>query len=146
MNKEQMCDEIEILETVLTCNSDNPELAHRIGMLAMTLGDWQKATGIFTKYVKTEYQPILRDLGVVLCKVHAKNPTGPEYRQGQKYLELASSPPYQDADALASLAGTWKALNKKKYVTCIVRLLMSIHPTRMPLAIIWYMRLHTGRT
>jgi ppGpp synthetase/RelA/SpoT-type nucleotidyltranferase len=112
LSEEQLKDEIGILESVLTCDPQNPDLAYRIGKLAMELGDWQKAIDIFTKYVETGYQPILRDLGVVLCKVNTNDPHGELYQQGQKYLEVASSPPYRDSDALASLAGTWKKLDE----------------------------------
>jgi ppGpp synthetase/RelA/SpoT-type nucleotidyltranferase len=114
LNQVQLKDEIDILESVLTCDPDNADLAYRIGKLAMELGDWSKAIDIFTKYVETGYQPILRDLGVVLCKVNAGDPQGELYRKGQKYLEIASAPPYQDSDALASLAGTWKKFDEAK--------------------------------
>ncbi len=114
LNEEQLKDEIGILESVLMCDPDNPDLAHRIGKLAMELGDWQKAIDIFNKYVGSGYQPILRDLGVVLCKVNASQPEGELYQQGQKYLEIASAPPYRDSDALASLAGTWKKFDEAK--------------------------------
>ena len=114
LNEEQLKDEISILESVLTCDADNPELAYRIGKLAMELGDWQKAIDIFSKYAGSGYQPILRDLGVVLCKVNAGDPQGELYKQGQRYLEIASSPPYRDSDALASLAGTWKKFDEAK--------------------------------
>ena len=96
LNEEQLKDEISILESVLTCDPENPDLAYRIGKLAMELGDWQKAIYIFSKYVETGYQPILRDLGVVLCKVNASDPNGELYKQGQKYLEIASAPPYRE--------------------------------------------------
>jgi len=114
LNEEELKDEISILESVLICDPENPNLAHRIGKLAMELGDWQKAIDIFTKYVETDYQPILRDLGVVQCKVNASDPQGELYKQGQKYLEIAGSPPYRDSDALASQAGTWKKLDEGK--------------------------------
>ena len=114
LNEEQLKDEINILESVLTCDPENPELAYRIGKLAMELGDWTKTIEIFSKFVDTGYQPILRDLGVVICKVNAGDPHGEAYKQGQKYLKIASSSPYRDADALASLAGTWKKLDETK--------------------------------
>ena len=114
LNESQLRDEIDTLESVLTCDPDNHELAHQIGKLAMELGDWQKAIDIFNKHVGSNYQPILRDLGVVLCKVNAGDPQGQAYRQGQKYLEAASAPVYHDSDALASLAGTWKKIDENK--------------------------------
>ncbi|MDE3090868.1 MAG: hypothetical protein KGJ80_15945, partial [Chloroflexota bacterium] len=114
MTEDQMRDEIQVLKTVLSCDAENVELAHRIGKLAMTLGDWQKAIDVFSPFVKSGYQPILRDLGVSICKVHRDEPTGSRYQEGQKYLETASAPLYRDADALASLAGTWKAFDEDR--------------------------------
>jgi ppGpp synthetase/RelA/SpoT-type nucleotidyltranferase len=114
MDEVQLKDEMGILETVLTCDPDNPDLAYRIGKLAMELGDWQTAIDVFSKYAATGYQPILRDLGVVLCKVNAQDPHSVQYQQGQHYLETASASPKKDVDALASLAGTWKDLDPEK--------------------------------
>lgn len=114
LDEEQARNEIEILETVLTCDPQNTDLAYRIGKLAMTLGNWEKAKNVFSKFVESGYQPILRDLGVVLCKIYAKDPTGPQYRQGQEYLRIACEPPNLDVDALASYAGTWKALDEER--------------------------------
>ena len=114
LNDDQLKEESEILEAVLSCDPGNAPLAHRIGQLAMELGDWPKAIQVFTRYVESGYPPIQRDLGVVLCKLNAADPGGQAYRRGQKYLELASAPPNRDADALASLAGTWKSLDEAR--------------------------------
>jgi ppGpp synthetase/RelA/SpoT-type nucleotidyltranferase len=38
LNEEQLKDEISILESVLTCDPENPDLTYRIGKLAMELG------------------------------------------------------------------------------------------------------------
>lgn len=114
MTKEQMQDEIDMLKIVLEYDPENLEVAHRIGKLAIALGDWQKAIDVLSKYIHSEYQPIIRDLGVAMCKLHRANPESFEYRQGQKYLEAASAPPNKDVDALASLAGTWKGVNEDK--------------------------------
>jgi len=114
ITEEQMRDEIESLKIILENDPENAELATRIGKLAITLGDWQEAIDVLSKYVVSEYQPALRELGVAMCKLHGANPDSPEYRQGQKYLEAASAPPYRDSDAIASLAGTWKGLDDEK--------------------------------
>ena len=114
MTEEQMRDEIESLKIILEHDPENAELATRIGKLAITLGDWQKAIDVLSKYAVSEYQPALRELGVAMCKLHRANPDSPEYRQGQKYLEAASVPPYRDSDAIASLAGTWKDIDEDK--------------------------------
>lgn len=108
MSPEQMRNEIALLELVMACDPDNVELAHRIGKLAIAMGDWPKAIAVFSRYVDTGYQPILRDLGIALCKLHGAAPDSPAYQQGQRYLERASTPEYRDSDALASLASTWK--------------------------------------
>ena len=114
MTEEEMRAEMQLLENVLACDPDNPELTYRIGKLAMSLGDWPKAVEIFEKHEGRTYQPILRDLGVSLCKLHKDNPRGPEYRRGQGYLEQACQPPNRDADAFASLAGTYKVEDPDK--------------------------------
>lgn len=112
MNKEQMRNKINLLEVVLEYDSGNVEVAHRIGRLAIMLEDWQKAIDTLSKYVNSNYPPLIRDLGVALCKQYEKG--SPEYCQGQKYLEAASAPPNKDIDALSSLAGTWKEIDEDK--------------------------------
>jgi len=114
MTEEEMRDEIDKLEVILEHDPENAELATRIGKLAITLGDWQKAVNVLSRYVDSEYQPALRELGIAVCKLHRAKPDSPEYRQGQKYLEAASMPPYRDSDTIASLAGTWKGINEDK--------------------------------
>lgn len=111
LSAREINDEITLLEGVLLYDSHNLALVHRVGKLAMAVGDWSKAVSIFSRYVEAGYQPILRDLGITLCKLHRDAPTGAEYRQGQHYLELASAFPNRDADALASLAGTWRGVD-----------------------------------
>jgi ppGpp synthetase/RelA/SpoT-type nucleotidyltranferase len=128
MTEAQMHTETEILETVLTCDPDNAELAYRIGKLAMTLGNWEKAIGIFSRYTETGYQPILRDLGVALCKVHAKEPKGAQYILGQKYLQAACATQHRDPEAWASLAGTWKTINQEETRKCY-RMAFEIDPS-----------------
>lgn len=114
MSAEQMQNEIALLEIVSACDPDNVELAHRIGKLAIALGDWHKATATLSRYVDTGYQPLLRDLGIALCKLHGAAPDSPEYRQGQRYLEQAAAAEYRDSDALASLASTWKQSDPRR--------------------------------
>lgn len=108
MTEGQMRDEMELLERVLACDTENADLMYRIGKVAMVLGNWPKAVEVFGKHQGRTYQPILRDLGVSLCKLHKANPLSPEYRRGQEYLEQACKPPNRDPDAFASLAGTYK--------------------------------------
>jgi ppGpp synthetase/RelA/SpoT-type nucleotidyltranferase len=114
MSKEQMQDEMNLQELILANDQENVEVAHRIGKLALVMGDWQKAVDVASKYVKSDYLPLLRDLGVALCKKHKGDKKSSEYVQGQKYLEIASAPPNKDVDALSSLAGTYKEVDEAK--------------------------------
>lgn len=111
MTREQIGDEISMLEMVLEYDPGNVQLAHRIGKLAITLGDWQKAMALLSKYVDSGYQPLIRDLGVAMCKLHRRRPHSRGYRKGQAYLEEAVRLDTQDSDALASLAGTLRGID-----------------------------------
>jgi len=106
--------EIETLELVLSYDPRNPVLAHRIGKLAITLGDWEKAADVLAPHAEAGYPPLLRDLGVALCKLHKGQPDRPDYQRGQRYLEAAAAPPSRDPDALASLASTWRGIDDAK--------------------------------
>jgi tetratricopeptide (TPR) repeat protein len=114
MTEERMRDEVQDLKIILEYDPANAELAARIGKLAITLGDWPMAVDILAKYVNSGYQPILRELGVAMCKQHRDNPNVKEYRQGQEYLEAAITASSGDSDAIASLAGTWKGIDEDK--------------------------------
>jgi ppGpp synthetase/RelA/SpoT-type nucleotidyltranferase len=117
LSEEEVREEVEILETVRRYDRRNAKLAARIGKLAMTIGDWEKAVQVMSSHVDASsldsaHQPLLRDLGVALCKVHVANPNGRDYARGQRYLKKAVElSERKDPDALASLAGTWKRKN-----------------------------------
>ena len=119
LSEDEIAEEIAVLETVLAHDRSNAELAWRIGKLAMTSESWSKAVDVMAPHVDARrpgsaYQPLLRDLGVSLCKLHEQNPSGRDYKRGQRYLEIAGKPPHRDADALASLAGTWRKRDRKR--------------------------------
>lgn len=119
MTEEELRGEIENLRLVLSHRPDDAALATRIGKLAITLGEWDTAIGVLGHIVRTNGaertpQPILRDLGVAMCKAHRSDPTGDGYRTGQEYLERAAAPQHRDADALASLAGTWRGIDDER--------------------------------
>ncbi len=82
--------------------------------MAMTLGDWEKAVTILSKYVKSNSQPLLKDLGVSICQLYKKEPDGEEYAKGQTYLQIACELSDSDSDAFASLAGTYRRKNENK--------------------------------
>ncbi len=119
MSQDEIPGEIETLEMVRAADRSDAGLAWRVAKLAMTLEDWEKAVAVLSAHVDAQdphsaQQPILRDLGVSLCKVHGDSPTGRGYRRGQRYLELAIEAFPEDADALSSYAGTWRRLKGKK--------------------------------
>lgn len=111
MTPEGMREEIAKLTTVLAFDPGNTELAGRIGKLAITLGDWQEAIDVLCGVARTRHAGILRDLGVAVCKLHQEDSAGRKYRQGQRFLERACAEDPHDADALASLAGTWRGID-----------------------------------
>ncbi len=57
LSEEQMKEEFEILEAVLEGDPHNPQVAHRLGKMAMALGDWPKAIDIFSKFVNRGISP-----------------------------------------------------------------------------------------
>lgn len=114
MTRGQIGDEISMLEMVLEYDPGNAQLAHQVGKLAITLGDWQRAEAVLSKHVASGYQPLIRDLGVATCKLNRRRPHSRGYRKGQAYLEEAIRLDPQDSDALASLAGTWRDIKDDK--------------------------------
>jgi ppGpp synthetase/RelA/SpoT-type nucleotidyltranferase len=114
MSREEIRDEIFMLETVLEQDPGNAEIAARIGKLAMVIEDWDKAISVLRKCSESGYPPALRDLGVAMCKLHRQRAQSSEYKQGQQYLETACQRDGKDLDAIASLAGTWKGVDDEK--------------------------------
>ncbi|MFO7852649.1 MAG: RyR domain-containing protein [Bacteroidota bacterium] len=114
MTEEQIQDEIKLLEIILEHDPKNVDLAGRIGKLAITIGSWHKAIDVLSGFTETDNAAILKDLGVALCKKYKDKPDSRGYKQGMAYLEQACNSPEADADALASLAGTWKTIDEEK--------------------------------
>ena len=106
--------EIELQETVLEESPDDYQVAHKVGKLAIEMGDWKKACDVLLKYEKYRYQPILRDLGIALCKAYKKSSDSPEFKKGRTLLEKAVETDPSDVDAIASLAGTYKGVDDEK--------------------------------
>jgi len=128
LTEEKMREEIRKMGIVLRHDPANPALALRIGKLAITLGDWNNAIDVLSGFVKTQYPPVLRDLGVAICKKYHSAQKGARYRQGQKFLEKACELDPNDSDAMASLAGTWKGIDEDK-VRALYRKAFEIDPT-----------------
>ena len=114
MTEQEMRSQIKKLELVLKFDKSNLEIAHRIGKLAITLGDWEKAVSTLSKYAKSNFQPILKDLGIAICQLNKKQPDGKEYAKGQSLLRRACELSNEDSDAYASLAGTYRRKTENK--------------------------------
>jgi ppGpp synthetase/RelA/SpoT-type nucleotidyltranferase len=114
MTAAEMRTEVAKLELVLQHDPRNAELASRVGKLAITLGDWEEAIAVLCGVATTRHPAALRDLGVALCKLHASEPEGRKYRQGQRFLARACEADERDTDALASLAGTWRGIDERR--------------------------------
>ena len=118
LTEEQIRAEMINLGIVLEHDPRNIELAVRMAKLAMTLGEWDRAIDILSPLVVEDVsatpQPVLRDLGVSLCKAHHLQRDGKEYRRGRGYLELAAAPEHGDLDAMCSYAGTFKGVDDNR--------------------------------
>lgn len=112
MSEEQIRDEIAKARVVLRVAPKNAEVAHRIAKLSICLGDWTKAVRVLTPFVDMDFAPILRDLGIAMCKSYKKG--GRNFRRGQNYLSRAIALDPSDSDALASLGGTWRGIDDDK--------------------------------
>jgi class 3 adenylate cyclase/tetratricopeptide (TPR) repeat protein len=84
------------------------EAVGEAGGLLVALGRWSDAVDLLAPFAGSARPPILRALGVAMCKLHRDDPRGADYRSGQAYLRGAA---HGDADAVASLAGTWKGID-----------------------------------
>ncbi len=122
LSPEEIRQEIALKRIIQECEPDDPALAHDIARLAISVGDWKQAVAALQPLVdkldlspkgslSAKFQPLLRDLGMALCKASPKNAKDPDYARGQSYLMRASEIMPPDPDVYASLAGTYKAVN-----------------------------------
>jgi ppGpp synthetase/RelA/SpoT-type nucleotidyltranferase len=106
---ERLRDEMDRLGIVLELSPrPDPAIAHQVAKMAMTLGEWGRSIETLTPFAEGNQAPLLRDLGVSLCKHHSEQPDGPDFERGQKLLERATKLNSADVDAWASLGGTWR--------------------------------------
>ncbi len=117
MTAQEINDKINSLELVYDTAPDKSKelnLILRIVKLARAVEKWDLNIKLLTDFVNYNNSSALRELGLALYKYYAKNPTGTEYQQGQKYLEEAIKLDPEDTDALTCLGGSWKKLNLKR--------------------------------
>jgi ppGpp synthetase/RelA/SpoT-type nucleotidyltranferase len=129
MSEDEIRDEIELLEIILGFDCENIELAHRIGKLAIVLGDWQKAIDTLKRHEGSGYSPLMRDLGIAYCKKNKDDPKSQEYLDGLKYLKDVCELPNRDIDALCSLAGAYRRGENEKDALERYRQAFEIDPT-----------------
>ena len=110
--------EINKLSTILNFDKNNVELAGRIARLAITLGDWDKATSILQKFVDLEIPAACRDYGTALVKQHqniSNDKSKKAYKKGQDNLKIAAE--YGDSEAMAAYASSWRRFKTKEAQT-----------------------------
>jgi class 3 adenylate cyclase len=89
-------------------------LLEQVGKLTVAMGRWADAVELLAPYEAVGHGPLLRELGVALCKLFRADRGAPEFVEGQRLLERAADVPGGDTDALASLAGTWKGTDDQR--------------------------------
>jgi ppGpp synthetase/RelA/SpoT-type nucleotidyltranferase len=109
---DQVRKEIANCELVLTADAKNADIAHRLAKLAMVLGEWERAIAVLQPFAEDGPAPLLRDLGVSICKRHRAAPFSDGYTQGQAMLQRSIDKDPDDVDAWASLGGTWRVKEK----------------------------------
>ena len=109
--------ESDLLSITLRHDPANADLAGRLGKLAIVREDWAKAIAVLSPLVddarpNAAPRTLLCDLGVALCKAHKAGSRG--FKKGQRYLAIAGEGDEGLADALCSLAGTYKGLDEER--------------------------------
>ena len=107
-DEEEVREQIDKLAIALEANPDNVGIAHRLAKMAMSLEDWERAISVLQPFAATSNAALLRDLGVSICKRHARESEGEGFASGQGYLSRAAECDPSDVDAWASLAGSWR--------------------------------------
>jgi ppGpp synthetase/RelA/SpoT-type nucleotidyltranferase len=114
MTIDEIEEELEIGEIIIENSPADFRVAHHVGKLALASEHLEKAVEIMSKHIDSGYQPLLRDLGVAMTKLHKMNPRSAEYMKGQEYLQKSIDACCTDIDALSSLAGTYKGVDDLK--------------------------------
>ena len=114
MSINELKSKIEIQKIILKHTPDDHLVAHKLGKLYIALGEWKEAVDILYDRRDVGYQPIVRDLGISMVKLHSGKKEGADYKAGQDYLLKAIDMNREDTDAIASLAGSYKGIDDKR--------------------------------
>ena len=96
MDKQQLADEVEVLETVLASEPDvtrKPAAALRLAQVSRATGDWKRVKELLSPYKDAvgEYQlELLAEHGHALCRLHEDKPKDPEFVLGRGEIEKAA--------------------------------------------------------
>ncbi len=121
MSKEEIKAEIERLEFILEIDKTDLQVAQKLAKLEMVAEDWKKAKKILEAILENtkdqmvsqiKHAAILRDLGIVVCKLN--KPETAEFQRGQLQLEQSIKLNPRDSDALAALGGTYKSSHEEE--------------------------------
>ncbi len=131
MSHKEIISEMERLEILFAADKKNFPIAHKYAKLAMIAENWEKARNILEAILENsnikrtssiQYATILRDLGIVLCKIY--DPSASGFMKGQSFLKEAINLTPQDSDAHAALGGTFKIqLKEEEAFRCYKRAL-----------------------
>jgi tetratricopeptide (TPR) repeat protein len=103
--------------------SENPSVRAGVGITASRLGEWDAALDLLTEMADPSDARVFKYLGVALTQRNREEPKGEPFRRGQQLLERAASLDATDADAVATLAGTWRGLDDARAHALYVRAL-----------------------
>ncbi len=93
---------------LLSLMPDEGTVARRVAGLAKTLGQWRTIAEALEPFADSDTADLVRDLGVALCKLHHGDWHSEPFQRGRRLLRRATEINPSDADAWASLAGSYK--------------------------------------
>ena len=113
LSAEETEKELADLSALLALVPDQASLARRVAGLAKALGRWGKVEAVLEPFAETGPPDLIRDLGTALCQLHSHEKAGLAFERGRAMLRRATEADPTDADAWATLAGTYKGENEQ---------------------------------
>ncbi len=136
--------ELEIRKIVLDAEPDNLELAARAGLLALSIGEHERAQTILKPYEEEPHQGVQRALGITLTEMYWEQPHSSEYRKGRNLLEKACAHEEKDAETLCALAESWVRDDDMETAGAFFKEAMEIDPTE-PVTLCRYLEFEVAR-
>jgi tetratricopeptide (TPR) repeat protein len=87
----------------------NTNILHRLIKTYVAQSDWEKVEETYRKYISLaeSHGPILRDVGMALCKNNKHEYNSKEFNEGLKLLQKAINMDETDVEALSNLGGVY---------------------------------------